>query len=258
MRYLPDGGATARWLCPPPLTEPPAGGCSLGRPDSAAPAPARRRGSRRPRRPARRYEREGQRRARLRTRSNPGRARIEQIWRRPSSALPRAAGLKLPCSCLTLPRRPAGETCLRAVVLREEVERARRAMAEACGGRTETLESNNRDMTRFLPRHRRRPPDGPPARPAGVEGLAASHGIQPRAGATRPRRSRRGRPQPLPGHDAGDGNLPADRLVPGALERSPHFLTVDKVTLRQKAGSVANLASLPPAYFRGEEGALAD
>ena len=44
----------------------------------------------------------------------------------------------------------------------------------------------------------------------------------------------------------------------GALERSPHFLTVDKVSLRQKEGSMADLSIVLSAYFRGEEGLGAD
>jgi hypothetical protein len=44
----------------------------------------------------------------------------------------------------------------------------------------------------------------------------------------------------------------------GALERSPHFLTVDQVAIRQKEGSTADMAVVLSAYFRGEEGSRAD
>jgi hypothetical protein len=42
-----------------------------------------------------------------------------------------------------------------------------------------------------------------------------------------------------------------------ALEQSPHFLTVDQVSIRQKEGSVADLAIVLSAYFRGDEGSHA-
>jgi Tfp pilus assembly protein PilO len=44
----------------------------------------------------------------------------------------------------------------------------------------------------------------------------------------------------------------------GALEKSRYFLTVDKVSLRQKEGSVADLSIVVSAYFRGDRGIGAD
>jgi Tfp pilus assembly protein PilO len=159
----------------------------------------------------------------------------------------------------TLPRRMQEKNIAsRAVVLREEVERERRAMAEL-RRRTETLESNNRDMARFY-----REIVG--SRRMGLlpvlqelEGMAASLGIQS------PRRNYT--PKEVKGV-AGLSRFQVTMPVTGtyrqlgsflgALERSPHFLTVDSVSLRQKAGSMADLAVVLSAYFRGEEGALAD
>jgi Tfp pilus assembly protein PilO len=186
---------------------------------------------------------------------------LKPFWRRhlvvPFLVL---AGLNLAVFlAYTLPRRMQEKNIAsRAVVLREEVERERRAMAEL-RRKAETLESNNRDMARFY-----REIIG--SRRAGLlpvlqelEGMAASLGIQA------PRRNYA--PKEVKGV-AGLSRFQVTMPVTGtyrqlgsflgALERSPHFLTVDKVALRQKSGSVADLAVVLSAYFRGEEGALAD
>jgi Tfp pilus assembly protein PilO len=144
------------------------------------------------------------------------------------------------------------------VVLREEVERERRAMADL-RRRAETLESNNRDMTRFY----REVVGG---RRMGLlpvlqelETIAAGLGLQSPQRTYVPKEvkgvaglSRFQVTMPVSGSYRQLGSFL------GALERSPHFLTVDKVALRQRSGRVADLAIVLSAYFRGEEGALAD
>lgn len=159
----------------------------------------------------------------------------------------------------TLPRRMQEENIAsRAVVLREEVERERRAMAEL-RRRAETLESNNRDVARFY----REVVGG---RRIGLlpvlqelEGMASELGLQS------PRRNYS--PKEVKGV-AGLSRFQVTMPVTGtyrqlgsflgALERSPHFLTVDKVSIRQKEGSVADLAIVLSAYFRGDEDHRAD
>jgi Tfp pilus assembly protein PilO len=186
---------------------------------------------------------------------------VKPFWRRrllvPFLAL---LGLNLAVFfAYTLPRRMQERNIAsRVVVLREEVERERRATAEL-RRRAETLESNNRDVARFY----REVVGG---RRIGLlpilqelEGMATSLGLQS------PRRSYA--PKEVKGV-AGLSRFQITMPVTGsyrqlgaflgALERSPHFLTVDKVSLRQKEGTVADLSIVLSAYFRGEEGASAD
>lgn len=159
----------------------------------------------------------------------------------------------------TLPRRMQEKNIAsRVVVLREEVDRERRAAAEL-RGRAETLESNNRDLARFY----REVVGG---RRMGLlpileelEGTARSLGLESPRKSYAPREvkgvaglSRFEITMPVAGSYKQLGSFL------GALERSPHFLTVDKVALRQKEGNVADLAIVLSAYFRGEEGVGAD
>jgi Tfp pilus assembly protein PilO len=159
----------------------------------------------------------------------------------------------------TLPRRLQEKNISqRAVVLREEVERERRAVA-GLRRRAETLESNNRDLARFY----REVVGG---RRIGLlpvleelEGLAGKFGLQSPRRAYAPKEvtgvaglSRFTITMPVTGTYRQLG------AFLGALEQSPHFLTVDQVKLRQKEGSMADLAIVVSAYFRGEEGAGAD
>ena len=146
----------------------------------------------------------------------------------------------------------------RVVVLREDVERERRATADM-RRRAETLDSNHRDLTRFY----REIVGG---RRAGLlpilqelESTATSLGLES------PRRSYA--PKEVKGV-AGLSRFEITMPVTGtyrqlgsylaALEKSRYFLTVDKVMLRQKEGSVADLAIVVSAYFRGEGGVGAD
>ena len=186
---------------------------------------------------------------------------MKPFWRRrlltPALVL---LGLNIAVFCAyTLPRRMKEKNIAsRVVVLREEVERERRATAEL-RRRADTLQSNNRDVARFY-----REVVG--ARRIGLlpvleelEAVAAKFGLQS------PRRSYT--PKEVKGV-AGlsrfqvtmpvSGNYRQLGAFLGALERSPHFLTVDQVAIRQKEGSVADLAIVLSAYFRGEEGASAD
>ena len=159
----------------------------------------------------------------------------------------------------TLPRRMQERNIAsRVLVLREEVGRERRATADL-RRRAETLESNNRDLARFY----REIVGG---RRMGLlpileelEGMARSLGLDSPRRSYAPREvrgvaglSRFEITMPVAGNYKQLGSFL------GALEKSPHFLTVDKVSLRQKAGSVADLAIVLSAYFRGEEGAGAD
>jgi Tfp pilus assembly protein PilO len=159
----------------------------------------------------------------------------------------------------TLPRRMQEKNIAqRVVVLREEVERERRAMADL-RRRAETLESNHRDVTRFY----REVVGG--RRIGLLPVLQELEGMAEKLGLQSPRRNYA--PKEVKGV-AGlsrftvtmpvTGNYRQLGSFLGALERSPHFLTVDKVSLRQKEGSVADLAIVVSAYFRGEEGAGAD
>ena len=159
----------------------------------------------------------------------------------------------------TLPRRMQEKNIAsRVVVLREEVERERRTTAEL-RRRAETLQSNNRDVSRFY----REIVGG---RRIGLlpvleelEGVAGKLGLQSARRAYAPKEvkgvaglSRFQVTMPVTGNYRQLGAFLA------ALERSPHFLTVDKVAIRQKEGNVADLAIVVSAYFRGEEGSHAD
>lgn len=159
----------------------------------------------------------------------------------------------------TLPRRMQERNITtRAVVLREEVERERRATAEL-RRRAETLETNNRDVARFY----REVVGG---RRMGLlpilqelEGMANGLGLQSQRRSYAPEEvkgvaglSRFQITMPVSGTYRQLGSFL------GLLERSPHFLTVDKVSIRQREGGVAELSIVVSAYFRGEEGARAD
>jgi Tfp pilus assembly protein PilO len=186
---------------------------------------------------------------------------LKPFWRRrllvPFLAL---AGLNLAVFLVyTLPRRMQEKNIAsRVVVLREEVERERRATAEL-RRRAETLESNNRDVARFY----REVVGG--RRIGLLPVLEELEGMANRLGLQSPRRNYA--PKEVKGV-AGlsrfqvtmpvTGNYRQLGSFLGALERSPHFLTVDKVSLRQKEGSVADLSVVLSAYFRGEEGGHAD
>jgi hypothetical protein len=159
----------------------------------------------------------------------------------------------------TLPRRMQEKNIAsRAIVLREEVERERRATAEL-RRRAETVESNNRDVARFY----REIVGG--RRLGLLPVLEELEAVAARLGLEAPRRSYA--PKEVKGV-AGlsrfqvmmpvTGNYRQLGAFLGALERSPHFLTVDQVAIRQKEGSVADLAIVLSAYFRGEEGSRAD
>jgi Tfp pilus assembly protein PilO len=138
------------------------------------------------------------------------------------------------------------------------VERERRATAEL-RRKAETVESNNRDVARFY----REVVGG--RRIGLLPVLEELEGIAARLGLESPRRNYA--PKEVKGV-AGlsrfqvtmpvTGNYRQLGSFLGALEQSPHFLTVDKVTLRQKEGSTADLAVVLSAYFRGDEGGHAD
>jgi len=186
---------------------------------------------------------------------------LKPFWRRrllvPFLVL---AGLNLAVLLVyTLPRRMQEKNIAsRVVVLREDVDRERRATADL-RRRAETLESNNRDLARFY----REVVGG---RRVGLlpileelEGTARSLGLDSPRRSYAPREvkgvaglSRFEITMPVAGNYRQLGSFL------GALERSPHFLTVDKVSLRQKEGSVADLSIVLSAYFRGEEGLGAD
>ena len=159
----------------------------------------------------------------------------------------------------TLPRRMQEKNIAsRVVVLREEVDRERRATAEL-RRRAETLESNNRDVARFY----REVVGG--RRIGLLPVLEELEAIAGKLGLQSPRRNYA--PKEVKGV-AGLSRFQVTMPVTGnyrqlgaflaALERSPHFLTVDQVAIRQKEGSVADLSVVLSAYFRGEEGGHAD
>ena len=159
----------------------------------------------------------------------------------------------------TLPRRMQEKNIAsRVVVLREEVERERRATAEL-RRRAETLDSNKRDVARFY----REVVGG--RRIGLLPVLEELESVATRLGLKSPRRAYA--PEEVKGV-AGLNRFQVTMPVTGsyrqlgsylaALEQSPHFLTVDKVSLRQKEGSVADLAIVLSAYFRGDEGGHAD
>jgi Tfp pilus assembly protein PilO len=146
----------------------------------------------------------------------------------------------------------------RVVVLREEVERERQATA-ALRRRAETLDSNKRDVARFY----REVVGG--RRMGLLPVLEELESLAARLGLKSPRRAYA--PEEVKGV-AGLSRFQVTMPVTGsyrqlgsflgALEQSPHFLTVDKVSLRQKEGSMADLAIVLSAYFRGDEGGHAD
>ena len=146
----------------------------------------------------------------------------------------------------------------RVVVLREDVERERRATADM-RSRAETLDSNSRDLTRFYREIVAGRRSGLLPILQELESMATSLGLES------PRRSYA--PKEVKGV-AGLSRFEITMPVTGtyrqlgaflgALEKSRYFLTVDKVSLRQKEGSVADLAIVVSAYFRGEGGASAD
>jgi len=159
----------------------------------------------------------------------------------------------------TLPRRLQEQNIAsRVVVLREDVERERRTTAEL-RRRAETLESNNRDVARFY----REVVGG--RRIGLLPVLEELEAVAGKLGLQSPRRAYA--PKEVKGV-AGLSRFQVTMPVSGnyrqlgaflaALERSPHFLTVDQVQIRQKEGSVADLAIVLSAYFRGEEGSRAD
>jgi type II secretion system (T2SS) protein M len=169
-------------------------------------------------------------------------------------------GLNVAVFCAyTLPRRMKEKNIAsRVVVLREDVERERRTTAEL-RRRAETLQSNNRDVARFY----REVVGG--RRIGLLPVLEELEAVAARLGIESPRRNYS--PKEVKGV-AGLSRFQVMMPVSGtyrqlgaflgALERSPHFLTVDEVTIRQKEGSVASLAITLSAYFRGEEGSRAD
>ena len=170
------------------------------------------------------------------------------------------AGLNLAVFlAFTLPRRMQERNIAsRLVGLREDVARERRAVAEL-RGRAETLESNNRDLGRFY----REVVGG---RRVGLlpileelEQTAGSLGLDSPRKSFAPREVKG-----VAGLSRFEITMPVTGTYRqlgaflGALEKSPHFLTVDKVSIRQKEGRVADLAIVISAYFRGEEGLGAD
>jgi len=186
---------------------------------------------------------------------------LKPFWRRrllvPVLVL---AGLNLAVFlAYTLPRRMQEKNIAsRVVVLREEVERERRATAEL-RRRAETLESNNRDVARFY----REIVGG--RRIGLLPVLEELEALAVRLGLQSPRRNYA--PKEVKGV-AGLNRFQVTMPVTGsyrqlgsflaALEQSRHFLTVDKVSLRQKEGRVADLDIVLSAYFRGDEGRHAD
>jgi hypothetical protein len=159
----------------------------------------------------------------------------------------------------TLPRRMREKNIAsRVVVLREDVDRERRATAEL-RRRAETLDSNTRDQTRFY----REVVGGRRASLLPIlqelQGIAQNLGLESLRRSYTPQEvkdvaglSRFEITMPVTGSYRQLGSFL------GALERSPHFLTVDKVSLRQKEGSEADLSIVVSAYFRGEGGTGAD
>jgi len=186
---------------------------------------------------------------------------LKPFWRRrllvPFLVL---AGLNLAVFlAYTLPRRMQEKNiAIRVETLREDVKRERIAAAEL-RRRAETLQSNNRDQLRFRKEivGGRRMSLLPILQE--LEATASSLGLES------PRRSYA--PKEVKGV-AGLSRFEITMPVAGtyrqlgaflaALEGSKYFLTVDKVALHQKEGSVADLSIVVSAYFRGEEGMDAD